>query len=183
IDDPIRASDGGEGGGGGRGRVNVSCPECRSVFRVDPEKVPRVGVRARCSVCGGVIIVGGAGSIDEEFGSPIPATPPATATLELAEAALVGATSGISDAILAVELPPVDATPNPRQPTPVRPTTAIPRAATQTHGEAPAPAHGASPTLPRRRVHPPRVPKDRAGRARSCSAARAASASRGLLAA
>jgi len=66
--------------------VNVSCPECRSVFRVDPDKVPRVGVRARCSVCGGVIIVGGAGSIDEEFGSPIPATPPVTATLELAEA-------------------------------------------------------------------------------------------------
>ncbi|MBA4071726.1 MAG: hypothetical protein C0497_07830 [Gemmatimonas sp.] len=35
--------------------MNVSCPECRSVFRVDPSKVPTVGVRARCSVCGGVI--------------------------------------------------------------------------------------------------------------------------------
>lgn len=39
--------------------MTVSCPECRSVFRVDPAKVPATGVRARCSVCGGVIAVGG----------------------------------------------------------------------------------------------------------------------------
>jgi predicted Zn finger-like uncharacterized protein len=37
--------------------VNVTCPDCRSVFRVDPAKVPLGGVRARCSVCGGVISV------------------------------------------------------------------------------------------------------------------------------
>ena len=47
--------------------MNVSCPECRSVFRVDPAKVPADGVRARCSVCGGVITVGAGNSIDEEF--------------------------------------------------------------------------------------------------------------------
>jgi predicted Zn finger-like uncharacterized protein len=35
--------------------MNVSCPDCRSIFRVDPAKVPPTGVRARCSVCGGVI--------------------------------------------------------------------------------------------------------------------------------
>lgn len=35
--------------------MNVSCPDCRSIFRVDPAKVPSSGVRARCSVCGGVI--------------------------------------------------------------------------------------------------------------------------------
>ena len=39
--------------------MTVSCPECRSVFRVDPAKVPATGVRARCSVCGGVIAIGG----------------------------------------------------------------------------------------------------------------------------
>jgi len=43
--------------------VNVSCPECRSVFRVDPGKIPSVGIRARCSVCGGVITVGGGASV------------------------------------------------------------------------------------------------------------------------
>jgi predicted Zn finger-like uncharacterized protein len=47
--------------------VNVSCPECRSVFRVDPGKIPSGGIRARCSVCGGVITVGGGESVDEEF--------------------------------------------------------------------------------------------------------------------
>jgi len=39
--------------------VTVSCPDCKSVFRVDPAKVPATGVRARCSVCGGVIAIGG----------------------------------------------------------------------------------------------------------------------------
>ena len=37
--------------------MNVSCPDCRSIFRVDPAKVPPLGVRARCSVCSGVIII------------------------------------------------------------------------------------------------------------------------------
>lgn len=37
--------------------MNVTCPDCRSIFRVDPAKVPLGGVRARCSVCGGVIPV------------------------------------------------------------------------------------------------------------------------------
>jgi predicted Zn finger-like uncharacterized protein len=37
--------------------MNVTCPECRSIFRVDPAKVPASGVRARCSVCGGIFPV------------------------------------------------------------------------------------------------------------------------------
>jgi len=37
--------------------VNVSCPECRSVFRIDPAKVPDAGIRARCNVCGAVVSV------------------------------------------------------------------------------------------------------------------------------
>jgi predicted Zn finger-like uncharacterized protein len=39
--------------------MTVNCPECRSVFRVDPAKVPATGVRARCSVCGGIIAIAG----------------------------------------------------------------------------------------------------------------------------
>ncbi len=35
--------------------MNVACPECGSVFRVDPAKIPEGGVRARCSICGGII--------------------------------------------------------------------------------------------------------------------------------
>ncbi len=49
--------------------MNVSCPECRSVFRVDPAKVPSTIVRARCSVCGGVITVSAGSSIEDEFSS------------------------------------------------------------------------------------------------------------------
>lgn len=60
--------------------MNVSCPECRSVFRVDPTKIPATGLRARCSVCGGVIILGAGSSIEEEFGPP--STPIVAAPIE-----------------------------------------------------------------------------------------------------
>lgn len=55
--------------------MNVTCGNCQTVFRVDPAKVPADGVRARCSVCGGVFAVPGAG------GTPgprtmVPAPPP-----------------------------------------------------------------------------------------------------------
>jgi predicted Zn finger-like uncharacterized protein len=61
--------------------MNVTCPECSSVFRVDPAKIPLAGVRARCSVCGGVIAIGERGRIDDDFtaSAPMPqsaATPP-----------------------------------------------------------------------------------------------------------
>lgn len=38
--------------------MNVSCPQCSTIYRIDPAKVPDGGVRARCSTCGGVIPVG-----------------------------------------------------------------------------------------------------------------------------
>ena len=37
--------------------MNATCPQCKTVFRIDPRKVPAGGVRARCSVCGGVFEV------------------------------------------------------------------------------------------------------------------------------
>lgn len=50
--------------------MNVACPECRSVFRVDPSKLPAAVVRARCSVCGGLITVTPSSSVRDEFASP-----------------------------------------------------------------------------------------------------------------
>jgi predicted Zn finger-like uncharacterized protein len=38
--------------------MNVVCPGCNTVYRVDPAKVTSVALRARCSVCGGTIPVG-----------------------------------------------------------------------------------------------------------------------------
>jgi predicted Zn finger-like uncharacterized protein len=68
--------------------MTVSCPDCTSVFRVDPAKVPATGVRARCSVCGGVITLGG-GTL------PISVTPsvvtPNAASLEAEHARAVTA--------------------------------------------------------------------------------------------
>src|SRR5215203_650290 len=50
--------------------MNVSCPECQSVFRVDPARVPGPGVRARCSVCGGIISITAARSWADDFATP-----------------------------------------------------------------------------------------------------------------
>ena len=60
--------------------MNVSCPDCRSIFRVDPAKVPPNGVRARCSVCSGVITIPApSGANTPTVSAPRTATPPATA--------------------------------------------------------------------------------------------------------
>src|SRR3954471_3928070 len=37
--------------------MNVTCPNCATIYRVDPAKVPEVGVRARCNVCSAVFAV------------------------------------------------------------------------------------------------------------------------------
>ena len=37
--------------------MNVTCPNCATVYRVDPAKVPDGGVRARCSICSAVFAV------------------------------------------------------------------------------------------------------------------------------
>ena len=59
--------------------MNVTCPNCATVYRVDPAKVPEAGVRARCAVCSAVFAVGresrGAESLRRE--APPPAPPPA----------------------------------------------------------------------------------------------------------
>jgi len=66
--------------------MTVGCPDCRSVFRVDPAKVPASGVRARCSVCGGVIAIAGgtlpvmvtpasAGVVQSAFATPPESSP------------------------------------------------------------------------------------------------------------
>lgn len=50
--------------------MNVGCPSCNTVYRIDPAKVPEAGVRARCTVCSSVIPV----TRDGEEPSPAPTT-------------------------------------------------------------------------------------------------------------
>ena len=56
--------------------MNVSCPDCRSVFRVDPSKVPTTGVRARCSVCSGIIVIPAPTGTNSPAASAARPTPP-----------------------------------------------------------------------------------------------------------
>lgn len=37
--------------------MNVRCPSCETVYRVDPAKVPETGIKARCAVCSSLIAV------------------------------------------------------------------------------------------------------------------------------
>ncbi len=63
--------------------MNVFCPQCKTVFRVDPRKVPAEGVRARCSVCGGVFEVVPEKKPAVPLGVPAaPGSAPAQATVE-----------------------------------------------------------------------------------------------------
>jgi predicted Zn finger-like uncharacterized protein len=81
--------------------VNVSCPECRSVFRVDPAKVPPSAVRARCSVCGGVITISSGASMDDEFSSNSSASVAAVRTVNASErAAAARGNAGFAAAVM-----------------------------------------------------------------------------------
>jgi predicted Zn finger-like uncharacterized protein len=57
--------------------MNVTCPNCATVYRVDPAKVPEAGVRARCAVCSAVFAV----NRDKraEMPAPVAAAAPAAA--------------------------------------------------------------------------------------------------------
>ena len=81
--------------------MNVSCPECRSVFRVDPAKVPPTAVRARCSVCGGVITISSGASLDDEFSSNSFATVGTARTAGVSErAAAARGNAGFAAAVM-----------------------------------------------------------------------------------
>ena len=56
--------------------MNVACNECQSVYRVDPAKVTRENLRARCSVCGAIIAVGASVRWADAFSDvPSPSAP------------------------------------------------------------------------------------------------------------
>lgn len=51
--------------------MNIRCPQCQTVFRVNPERIPPQGVRARCARCGGTF------HVDAPTSQTGPAQPPA----------------------------------------------------------------------------------------------------------
>ena len=55
--------------------MNVTCPSCETVYRVDPSKVPAGGVRARCAVCSNVFPVNASARPMAPASSPSPPPP------------------------------------------------------------------------------------------------------------
>lgn len=61
--------------------MNVRCPRCETIYRVDPAKVPQGGVRARCAVCSGIIPVTREAEAARPAAAPVsPQSPAAAAT-------------------------------------------------------------------------------------------------------
>ncbi|MBK8004014.1 MAG: zinc-ribbon domain-containing protein [Gemmatimonadetes bacterium] len=60
--------------------MNVTCPSCTTVYRVDPAKVPEAGVRARCKVCQGIF------PVTRAMGASVGAAPAAPAAARVPEA-------------------------------------------------------------------------------------------------
>ena len=94
--------------------MNVRCGECGSVFRVDPSRVPDAGIRARCSVCGGVIPIGKQGAIGDDFAAPLRVTPARVSVMDSDPNAGTRAGGGVAT----IPPPPRSAPPPPRMPTP-----------------------------------------------------------------
>src|SRR2546428_763788 len=70
--------------------MNVTCPSCETVYRVDPAKVPAGGVRARCAVCSNVFPV----TASVAAATPAAPRPPAAPGAPAAPAAPAGAGPG-----------------------------------------------------------------------------------------
>jgi len=69
--------------------MNVQCTSCKTVFRVDPRKVPAGGVRARCSICRAVFEVAASGDGTAQAASaaaPAPSSASAAASVAPAPA-------------------------------------------------------------------------------------------------
>jgi predicted Zn finger-like uncharacterized protein len=54
--------------------MNIRCPNCQTVFRVDPARVPAAGVRARCARCSATF------TVRREQGMAAPAAPAAASS-------------------------------------------------------------------------------------------------------
>ncbi len=113
--------------------MNVTCPNCATVYRVDPSKVPPSGVRARCAVCSAIFAV-------QREGQPArtAAPTPAAATAPVSAAPEVRAPA------------PAPTPPTPRtEPAPTPPSRpAAPVARPATPVTLSAPAGSTAPTAP-----------------------------------
>jgi predicted Zn finger-like uncharacterized protein len=78
--------------------MNIRCPHCQTVFRIDPARVPLRGVRARCARCRGIFRVEPPTSAErsEPAKTVAPAAPPTQAPVPPAHAEAGHAKAGTS---------------------------------------------------------------------------------------
>jgi predicted Zn finger-like uncharacterized protein len=118
--------------------MNVQCTHCKTVFRVDPRKVPAGGVRARCSICRSVFEVPAA-EADAAAPAAAPSTPEIAYTPQPAPAAVP------TPAPAPVATPAPAAAPTPVEaPRPAPAPAAAPAPAPRPAAPTPAPAPAAS---------------------------------------
>ncbi len=137
--------------------MNVTCPNCATVYRVDPAKVPQSGVRARCAVCSAVFAVSRemqdaeAPRRSSPVAAPEPPPPPVSPVAEPRDAPPLSA-------------PPLSAPPATRPPPASRPLAAPaaprPMRSAAPVGSAPMPPRPAAPAqgLNPPAFNPPPVP-------------------------
>src|SRR5690606_24510365 len=118
--------------------MNVSCPQCATAFRVDPAKVPERGVRARVSVCGGLIAVR----------RPVGSSAPAAAAVAAPPAAPVASQAPNRVAAPVASPPPPPAAPVVPPPQAVPTPPVVPQAAPAAPPPPPPPPAVASPVVP-----------------------------------
>ncbi len=154
--------------------MNVTCPNCATIYRVDPAKVPEAGVRARCAVCSAVFAVN---RDRAEMPATVAATAPAAATAPVAATAPAPPKPPVPPAAAApsptAAAPVASPPPPPAQPLsapapppaarPVAPAAMPPRPVTPpvpagAPGAAGAPPRPAAPTRPQQPVAPPAPP-------------------------
>jgi predicted Zn finger-like uncharacterized protein len=132
--------------------MNVTCPNCATVYRVDPAKVPEAGVRARCNVCSAVFAVQREGG-----GTPVqPAPQPLAPVAQQPQPRPAPARPEVPRPEPVRPEPPRPEPPRPPQPRPEAPRAAVPGAMPRpaaTPGPA-GPAGPPRPAAPQRPVSP-----------------------------
>lgn len=138
--------------------MNVTCPNCATIYRVDPAKVPEAGVRARCAVCSAVFPVRREGP-----GVPAAPAPQAAAPPRALEPTHVPPPAPVPVAIAPEASPvaPPARAPHEQRPTPpAAPTEAAPVQRSLPPRPAAPPAAGmASPAAPSARPAPAMPPR------------------------
>ena len=100
--------------------MNIRCPQCQTVFRVDPEKVPEAGVRARCARCSAVFAINRDGLVARQQ-APVAAAPARVSTPAPAEAAIAAPVAAQAPAAAAAPQAAAPATPAAVRPLPPMP--------------------------------------------------------------